>query len=430
MVILGVCALSVCGCGIKKKKQDVTLVVKTPVLDIYTAERPDIDSAEDFMRAAGNAFAESYEKANVSIKLELYHYKDIIKAVPDTFGTPDAVDVLYEDFHNMCSFIHTGKVVPLDGIITEEFRDDVYNVFWDMATVNGKTYMIPHQSRQNILIYNKDLFRAAGLDEYADAGTNIQNWSMEEWEDILDRLAQNLPENTYPMMMYAADSQGDAHIMSFIRAFGCPIFNEEGKFEFATKEGIEGLTWIKNGIERGWYPPHPENFTIIANQELFSAGQLAIMMFNSTTVLLIDSLEHYGFVNFPGNIATAFVTGFEVFDNGDEQKLQVAKDFVKYICETEEWMEISVGNIPVGRKLAQEYKDDILMLEEFANNSSNVVSFTNNSPNWQGAENSVRQVFYPHIRDMLRGSVTPEECAKALDKDCNAAIDTESILHE
>jgi hypothetical protein len=56
-----------------------------------------------------------------------------------------------------------------------------------------------------------------------------------------------------------------------------------------------------------------------------------------------------------------------------------------------------------------------------------------NSPNWQGDETSVRSVFWPQIHELLLGTVTPEECARALDKDCNKALRigrVNSRLHE
>ena len=82
-------------------------------------------------------------------------------------------------------------------------------------------------------------------------------------------------------------------------------------------------------------------------------------------------------MNFPGNLATSFITGFEVFDNG--------------------------------------------------------VDFMNNSPNWQGNDTSVRSVFWPNIHEMLTGAITPQECAEALNEACNAALQTgheNSKLHE
>jgi multiple sugar transport system substrate-binding protein len=156
-------------------------------------------------------------------------------------------------------------------------------------------------------------------------------------------------------------------------------------------------------------------------------------VYNIANLVLYDDISDYGFVNFPGNVATSFVTGFEVFDNGDPQKVEVAKAFIKYIYETDEWLELSAGNLPESKRVAEKYENQITMVEEFSNNADHVVDFMNNSPNWQGEDTSVRSVFWHNIHQLLMKSVTPEECAKALDEDCNRAIEIgweTSTLHE
>jgi multiple sugar transport system substrate-binding protein len=275
--------------------------------------------------------------------------------------------------------------------------------------------------------------RECGLEEYIPEQRMIQNWTTDEWTTILDTLAQKLPSGVYPMMMYGKNNQGDTHIMSLIRAFGSKIFDENGNFDFETDEAVQALTWIQGGVSRGWYPPHPENLEITDMQELFNNDQLVFYVFNNANISLYDDLDDYGFVNFPNNVATSFVTGFEVFDNGDDTKVKVAKEFVKYIYETDKWLEVSAGNIPESTKVAEKYSDSITMLEEFTDNAKNVVDFMNSSPNWQGNATSVRSVFYPHIHDLLLGRVTPKACAMALDEDCNRALATgreSSTLHE
>ena len=72
------------------------------------------------------------------------------------------------------------------------------------------------------------------------------------------------------------------------------------------------------------------------------------------------------------------------------------------------------------------------MLNEFMDNQVNVVDFMNNSPNWQGSNTSVRSVFWPNIHNLLARSVTPQECAKAIDEACNRALEEgrkNSALH-
>ena len=423
------------GCGAKGtgKKEDVTLIIKVPALMMNSVSHPDILDAATFLQQAGDAFAEQYEEANVTIQIETFEYVDEIEAITGSFDTEDATDILYEGYFNMASYIHTGRVVPLDDIISDDLRSDIDDASWAMSMAGGKTYMMPFSSMQNILIYNKQHFESCGLEKYVSAENKIQSWTMEEWTEILNTLAEKLPERTYPMMMYGKNNQGDTHIMTLMRAYGSTIFDETGNFDFESGETVQALEWIQEGVSKGWYPPHPENLEISDCNELFSNGQLTINMFNNASFTLYENIEDFGYVNFPGNLATSFVTGFEVFDNGDEVKTKAAKDFILFIYENEEWLDTSAGNIPACKSVAEKYNDQITMLDEFVSNAAHVVDFMNNSPNWQGNDTSVRSVFWPNIHEMLSGTITPQECAEALNEACNAALQTgreNSTLHE
>ncbi|MCM1498885.1 MAG: extracellular solute-binding protein, partial [Clostridium sp.] len=311
-LLLGGSLLS--GCG-KEPPKEITLVIKAPNLTLNSVSNPEYSDSSVFLKNAGEAFAAQYGKADVSIRVESFEYVDEVAAVTERFDTEDAADILYEGYFNMASYLHTGRVVPLDDIISDEMRADIDNASWAMSMTNGKTYMMPFLSMQNILIYNKELFMDCGLGQYIADEVTIQNWTMEEWTDILDTLAAKLPEQAYPMMMYGKNNQGDTHIMSYMRAFGSTIFDEDGHFDLEHEDSVKALEWIQSGVDKGWYPPHPENLEISDCNELFSNQQLAIHIFNNANFTLYDNMESYGYVNFPGNVATSFVTGFEVFDN-------------------------------------------------------------------------------------------------------------------
>lgn len=418
--LLGVAALLglgllLSGCA---EKEEVSITVKVPVLAMDTVVDPSIDSADKFLQKAAEAFEKQYEGATVHISTFEQTKED--EAVSDCFDTKEAADVLYEGYFNMATYIYTGRMVPLDDMISDTMKDDIDSNLWKMSQAEGRTYMIPFLSLQNTYVYNKELFREAGLEKYLTEQDGIQNWSLDEWDEILSTLKKNLPENTYVMPMYAKNNQGDTHTMTLIRSKGSSFFDADGKVHLNTAEGIAGLQWIKDNAEKEYYPPYCEDLEISDIVELFYNEQCVFMTGNSanTNGLTFD----YGVVNFPGGEsgnATAFVTGFSVFDNEDDKKLEVAREFVKYICETETWLDYSAGAIPASKKTADKYKDQIQMLEEYYQNNANVVDFTANNPNWRG----VREVFYPHIQKLLRGDESPAEAAAGIDKDCNAAIE-------
>ena len=420
------------GCrGQEAEKQQITLRVKLPPLTVANADTGIADSYE-VLKKAGEEFAAQYKDYDVTVEVVKFGYTEEDEYIAGCFDTEDAVDILFEGYFNMAGYIHTGRVVPLDDIITEEMRADVDDMLWKMSQVDGKTYMLPYYSLQNTLIYNKNLFRQCGLEEYIGEDGTIQSWTPEEWERILSTLAEKLPEMTYPMLMYAKNDQGDTHIMTLLRSKGSPFFDENGRFHLNTEEGIAALQWIADSYQKGYFPDGCENMEIIDCSDLFTNDQLAIYMANSATSLIIDR-DGAGLVNFPSldgkGYNTSFVTGFAIFDNGDQEKIQVAKDFLRYFMSDEELMNYAQVGIPASKATIESVSEHIFMQEAYTANASNTVDFTANNPNWRG----VRDVFYPHIHELLAGTKTPQEVAEAIDTDCNAAIETgweNSKLHE
>ncbi len=420
------------GCSSSKaEKEQLTLRIKLPPLTVANADTSITDSY-DVLTQAGEEFAAQYPDYDVTVEVVKFNYTEEDDYITGCFDTDNAVDVLFEGYFNMAGYIHTGRVVPLDDIVTDEMRSDVDDTLWKMSRMDGKTYMLPYYSLQNTLIYNKDLFRQCGLTEYIGEDGMIQSWTPEEWEHILSALAESLPEMTYPMMMYAKNDQGDTHIMTLLRSKGSPFFDENGRFNLNTEEGISALQWLADSYRAGYFPTGCENMEIIDCGALFENNQLAIYMANSATTINMD-MASTGIANFPSpdgkGYNTSFVTGFEIFDNGDPKKVQVAKDFLRYFLSKEDYMNYAQVGIPASNATAERVSEHIFMQEAYTANAAYTVDFTANNPNWRG----VRDVFYTHIHELLAGTKTPQEAAEALDTDCNAAIETgwaNSKLHE
>ena len=437
VLVLGICVLacvSAAGCssaseakGEKKEvpEKTIELIVSTPPL-LYGGKNEDMDEVPytEFLEHAAELFLEQYGREDVTIKVKGFNYTDEDIVIRQKFGTPEATDVLFEGFFNMGSYIHTGNLVPLDDLIDEETRKDISDNIWKEGVYQGKIYMYPYYHLPNTLAYNAGLFLEAGLGSYIREKGTIANWSLEEWEIILDTLAEKHPDSTFPMMMYAKNNQGDTHIMVLLRAFGCPFFTEDGRFCVNTPEGVEALRWIQDGAAKGWFPPASENLELADMMNLFQNGQLAVNIMNPSNLAFIDESGHdIRLVNFPSvngfGLSTTFVTGFGVFDNGDEEKIQIGKDFVKFVCENAELQKAALPNIPVRLSMQQLYQEELFMSDAYTANEATLVNFTDNLPNWAG----VRNVFYPQIHKLLTGDLTPEEAAEAIDRECNAAVD-------
>lgn len=428
MLAVGMGSLAACSPQ-PSEEEPVHLLVKVPRTGHDVSFDDSTTQIDQVISKMADAFEADYDARPVDVEVQVFEQNQYDAAVEEAFDTAQAPDVLYGDYFNISTYIHSGRVVPLDGIITDEVRDDVHGYLWDLSSVAGRVYMMPYLTRQNVLAYNKELFEQAGLGEWVDDST-IQSWTLDEWTYILDALAANLPEATYPMMMYAASSQGDTHTMTLLRAAGSSFFDDAGRFNLSTPEGVAALRWLQEGVERGWYPPHAENLEIEDCSSLFRSGQLAVYMVNNASIGRYG--DSIGLVNFPGpgaeGCATTFVSGFELFDNGDAEKLEVAKDFLAYVYDSPELLSYAAGALPASKAVAAEYGDTILAYDLFSQNRDNVVDATGSNPDTR----AVREIFYQEIHQLLMGNLTPEEAAANIDARCNEAIDegeAASVLH-
>ena len=161
-------------------------------------------------------------------------------------------------------------MVPLDDIISEELRSDIDESIWRQNTIDGKVYTLPFHQLQNTLMVNREMMEAADLEAYIPEDGAVACWSTEEFRLICRELAKSLTdENTFAFMMYAANNQGDSHIMTLLRAYGCPLYDKDGNFTVNTPEGIRALEWIREMDEQELIPQGAENLELLDCINLF-----------------------------------------------------------------------------------------------------------------------------------------------------------------
>ena len=429
------CAATLVGCSSQPaKKEAVEIFINVPILTCDCVANPELLDSSDVLQYCFEKFAAQYTKYDVSLREgKVYNFPqtDYQKNIPDTYGTAECPDLSFGGYFAMSGYIYDGHIIPLDDIITDAIRADFSEATWAQSRgSNGKTYLMPFYALQNICCYNKDLFRLCGLDAYIADEEVIQGWSLEEWDTILATLKEKLPEGSYPMMMYAKNNQGDTHTMVQLRCQGSTFFDENGLFHLNTPEGIAGLQWLRDNYDKGYYPLRCENLEIADVTELFMNGQLGIYVWNSALDTSMEGLD-LGYVNFPAAQAhganSNWITGFMAFDNGNAKKIEVVKDFLKYIYETPEMLDLSTAGQPCSISVNERWADRLPLGKLLAANDQYAVDFTANNPNWAG----VRQAFWPHIQALLTGKETAAEAAAGLDADCNAAIQSVTrTLHD
>lgn len=433
--LTGALCLALAGCGGSASdaagdaapagKKQITINITCPPMTMaYDDEHPEAELM-DLFKEASDKFAASYDEADVTFNLTKYQYADEKERVVDKFGTPEAADVILSSSFNMPTYLAEGRVAYLDDVIDDGLRADIDDAVWEQASYEGQTFAIPYSYLQNTLIVNADLMRAAGLERFIPVDGSVAHWSTDEFNEILQSLRASMTdEGSFPLAFYAGNNQGDTHVLTLLRAYGAKLYDDEGHFDLSSPEGVQALGWIDELNEQGIILKGAENLEFLDTVKLFYAGQIALCPGNKVTV---DAAHDEGInlflANFPSLDGSGFVTsylnGFSVMDNGDPDKVRVAKDFVRFIFSDEEFLRYSKHGTPVVKSYVEKHADEVEYMGAYSANVGNTIDIVNNTLNWEG----VRASFYPNMQDLLRGATTPEETAAGIDEDCNAAID-------
>jgi len=136
-----------------------------------------------------DGFAADFMKANLQIKVTpIYagsYQESIVKALTaHKSGTPPVTSVLLST--DMFTLIDEDAVVPFDNFVKtaqdQAWLKGFYPAFMQNSQTGGKTWGIPFQRSTVVMYWNKDLFKAAGLDpnkapatwvELKDAATKL-----------------------------------------------------------------------------------------------------------------------------------------------------------------------------------------------------------------------------------------------------------------
>lgn len=425
-LLLLLVSLLLCSCLWAQYHNDKVIIrIKTPPITLPYDDQHLDAQAYDMFQEAVEKFQAQYETYDVEFIIEKYQYVDEKQQVIDKIGTEDAADIIFAGSFNIPTYILKKQIVPLNDIVDDTLRNDIDEAVWRLCSSDGNIYTLPYFQLQNTLLVNQSMMEDAKLSQYIPEQGTIAQWSTEEFNVILTTLKESMQQTmTYPMFMYGFNHQGDVHIMMLLRAYGSSLYDEEGYFHLSTPEGIQALAWIKAMDQQGWIPKGSENMELMSMINLYNKEQLAIVPGNQVNYkYAVQDLNIPTFLaNFPSlegsGYATTYINGFNIFDNGDQKKITVAKDFLRFLYSDPQLMKYAFAGTPVNQSLIESYEGEIDLLTMYHNNSKNIIDFLNNTPNWQG----VRAVFYQSIQKLLRGDLTPEEAAKQIDLDCNEAI--------
>ncbi|MGT2667338.1 ABC transporter substrate-binding protein [Streptococcus rifensis] len=377
-------------------------------------EGADYDS---FLKTAAEMYQE--EHPDVTIKVQVIPGDERDSKLSVATQTNTLPDIFFESSFAMTNYAHQGLFAPLDDIVSEDSKTDIAEGVWNNVSINDKVYFYPFAQNPGMLVYNVKMFEEAGLEKYVGEESEIANWSVEDFEAILNGLKEH-NDQVAPLGFYAKNNQADTWNMMYLRMFGNPFFNEEGLLVANEKDGVEALDFIKKLNEEGLITKGAESLSSTDVNAMFQNQQVAISFANAVLYQgMLDNMENGTMDKFDIRLASipsvdgpksfTYVLGSAVFNTNGDERTELAKDFVKFYSENEELVKASMNFLPVRQSIVDQEKDSKPLLASYIKNDEYVINFSNNTPGYA----EVRNALFPEIQAVLTG-----------DKDSQAALDS------
>ncbi len=230
------------------------------------------------------------------------------------------------------------------------------------VTYDGGIYGMPMIWGTRMLVYNKQMFRDAGLDPENPPKT------LEQLEEYADKLTKVDAKGNIKVMGFHP-SLGNASFMDYLDGRGGSFFDDKDNPTITSQTVLDTLKWYvdmtnKYGVKQAQSLKSSSATTGI---DPFLAGYVAMEVnVDDFYKKLSESDIDYGICSIPipanGGVRAATGDGFdlEVFDHGDPAKVEAAWKFVSYMTNVENQQYWAVQNKwPVANQKAMETSEEI-----------------------------------------------------------------------
>jgi len=260
-------------------------------------------------------------------------------------GEPAQLAVMFSiDAYDL---IEQELVVAFDDVISSDEEKAWLNSFYpallENGSIEGKTWGVPFQRSTIVAYYNKDMFKAAGLDP-EKAPTS--------WTELVDMGKKLTKEGTYGVMI---PSTGYPYWMFQALAIqnGQKLMSEDGLTTYFDDPAVvEALNfWKSLSTEHGIMPTGTVEWGTL--RQAFLEGNTAMMWHSTGNLAAVkkSATFDFGVAMLPGNKRLGSPTGggnFYLFkDSSDEEKAAALK-LIKFMTSPEQAARWSIATGYVG----------------------------------------------------------------------------------
>jgi ABC-type glycerol-3-phosphate transport system substrate-binding protein len=336
--------------GSAKSDAAATTTAKKQTISIWTLQQADIN-IETAQKNAAKSFE---EKFNAEVQITSFPYAQLTTKLLAAVSGGEGPDVLLLDQIWVAQYAAAKYIVPLDDLLAKSDikANNYFDGAWGAGSYQTKMYAIPFDvGVWAVLYYNKDMFKAAGLDPEKPPVT---------WSEFMDYGKKLTANGKYGTSNWAGSSESvQCMVDAFTVAAGGKLLDDTGK-----KTLIDGDASVKavdfwSGLS-AISPPG----SIGKNEEdamtLFTSGQTAMAMYGEwgqDTIATRAPKMNYGVANLPmpdGGKSVGTFGGFNLAINENSKNKDLAWEFIKYSTNGENQKTITMLT-PANKTAAQDY---------------------------------------------------------------------------
>ena len=240
-----------------------------------------------------NDMIDDFEAKNPGIKIKMNNVDgNMAQALLTAINAGEAPDVVNLNNPTAYTFYNQGALEPVDLYLEADARDEYIDALWEKTMFDGTfNYTFPWYASPQIMIYNKEVFKEAGLDP---------NDPPKTWEDVLE-YSRKIKEKT-GIYGFAIDIKP----WELVQRVGEDLFNDDlTKVTFNTQKVANRVAFYRTAFEEGLMP---NNFPTYQDaRAMFESGKLAMYPVGVSMVKHIENnspelAEKLGFGPYPTSV--------------------------------------------------------------------------------------------------------------------------------
>ncbi|MEZ3434749.1 MAG: extracellular solute-binding protein [Lachnospiraceae bacterium] len=276
------------------------------------------------------------EHSDIDLNVEVVSWNDIYTVVNTRISNNDAPDILNIDV--FANYQADGLLLPAEDFVSKETYDKMYPAFLEQSDVDGTIWAIPDLASARALYYNADILK--------DAGVEVPT----TWDELTEacKAIKAHDSKIYPWGIDMTTDEGQAAFAYYTWNNGGGFVDDDGNWVLNSDKNVEAIEYAINLVKEGYTNSDPANDTRYDLQDMFGAGQVAMMIVpNSIPTYIADGgySVNYAVAPIPTNggvdsVSAGVMDRFMCFDNDySDAEMEAIKTFFDFFYEDARYSE-------------------------------------------------------------------------------------------